>query len=99
MERLGSRVTLLMFPREDAQFRALVESLKGTTGIVADHLQQQLRSSYPHAVVRQRDPLGELDPAAETWYVYRDGSLFPRTSDQYEHAGSGPADAPAPGAG
>jgi hypothetical protein len=92
-----ARVTLLMFPKEDEQFRALVESLKGNDGVVADHLEQQLRMSYPHATVRQRDPLGELDPTAETWYVYRDGSLSTHTADHDERAWVG-ADAASGGA-
>ena len=98
MAQPHSRVTLLVFPQEDEQFRALVESLKGTDGVVADHLEQQLRMSYPHAIVRQRHPLAELDPTAETWYVYRDGSLSPHMSDHQEQAGWAPADPPAPGA-
>lgn len=96
MAQPHSRVTLLIFPREDEPFRALVESLKGTDGVVADHLERQLRVFYPDAIVRQRDPLGGLDPAAETWYVYRDGSLS-HASHRDERARLGAADAPADG--
>jgi hypothetical protein len=53
----------------------MVESL--TRGDeAAEHLEQQLRARFPRAVVRQRDSLGELNPTARTWYVYRDGTLL-----------------------
>lgn len=71
----ASRVTLLLFPRDDGRFAARVESLT----VLADsqgvrRLEERLRDYYPRAVVRQRDPLGAVDPTTETWYVYRDGS-------------------------
>ena len=70
-----SRVSLLLFPNDDARFAARVESL---TGVADSHgfrrLEHHLRYFYPDAVVRQRDALGELDPCTQTWYVYRDGS-------------------------
>ena len=34
-----------------------------------------VRSLYPHAVVRSRDPLASL--AGNAWYVYRDGRYSP----------------------
>ena len=69
------RVTLLLFPRDDGRFAARVASLT----VLADSqgvrtLEERLRDYYPRAVVRQRDPLGAVDPTTETWYVYRDGS-------------------------
>jgi hypothetical protein len=73
MAMTASLVTFLLFPRDDDQFTALVESLAGGDG-AGGQLEQRLRAVYPHAVVRRRDRLGELDPTAETWYVYRDGS-------------------------
>ena len=38
-------------------------------------LQRDVRSLYPHAVVRSRDPLASL--AGNAWYVYRDGRYSP----------------------
>ena len=71
-----SRVTFLLFPRDDDHFAEQVESIAGADGSMADfwRLEQRLRAFYPSAVVRPRDPLGELDPTIQTWYVYRDGS-------------------------
>ncbi len=69
-----SRVTFRVFPRDDEQFAAIVESLTGSDEGAGDRLEEHLRAVYPRAVVRQRDSLGELDPAAQTWYVYRDGT-------------------------
>jgi hypothetical protein len=77
MATAAFRLTFLVFPRDDAQFTALVESLAGTDGTAPDQLEGQLRVFYPQAVVHQRDRLGELDQSAESWYVYRDGSAVP----------------------
>ena len=77
MAMAASRLTLLLFPRDDDQFSALVESLAGTDGTAPDQLERQLRAFYPRAVVHRRDRLGELDQSAESWYVYRDGSAVP----------------------
>jgi hypothetical protein len=70
----ASRATFLLFPRDDDRFTAIVGSLTGAHGAAADDLEEQVRVFYPRAVVRQRDPLGELHPTFVTWYVYRDGS-------------------------
>lgn len=82
MAMIRSRVTFQLLPRDDDRFTALVESLTDGDGATADQLEQEVRRSYPHAVVRPRDPLAEIDPFCVTWYVYRDGSLSPRLREE-----------------
>jgi hypothetical protein len=72
----------LLFPRDDDRFTAVVRSLTTADAAAADQLQPRLRAFYPRAVVRRRDPLGDLDLAPETWYVYRDGSPVSRRRDE-----------------
>ena len=69
-------VALLCFPHDDAVFSALVRRTFGESGSDApSDLQRDLRSLYPRAVVRSRDPLASL--AGTAWYVYRDGRYSP----------------------
>ena len=65
---------LIVNPRSDAAFVAMVEELvaSGTEGAAA--LEQRLRETYPRAVVRERGLAGE---ATTTWYVYREGTWIP----------------------
>jgi len=65
-----------VFPRDDVEFVALVDSLALTAGS-PDVLQRQMRTMYPRVVVRARDLAGEQ---TEIWYVYRDGSWTPTNS-------------------
>jgi len=71
-------VALLCFPHDDAVFSAFVRrtfgQLAGEDVTPAD-LQGDLRSLYPRAVVRSRDPLASL--GGKAWYVYRDGRYSP----------------------
>ena len=61
------------FPHDDRAFRACAEAL--LSGGLRDprDLQEQLRRSYPKAVVRRQHPLGALGDSERLWYVYRDG--------------------------
>jgi hypothetical protein len=69
-------VALLCFPPDDAVFASFVQRAFETAAIDEPAaLQRQLRSIYPRAVVRSRDPLASLAGAA--WYVYRDGRFSP----------------------
>jgi hypothetical protein len=60
---------LIVNPRSDEAFVALVRQLQGGAATAAD-LEGELRKAYPRARVRERDLAGE--PRA-TWYVYREG--------------------------
>jgi hypothetical protein len=62
------------FPHDDPSFRACAEALL-TTSPSDDprELQQQLRRSYPKAVVRKQHRLATLMDGPAVWYVYRDG--------------------------
>ena len=71
-------VALLCFPHDDAVFSAFVRRTFGQQAGEGDEpadLQGDLRSLYPRAVVRSRDPLASLGGTA--WYVYRDGRYSP----------------------
>ena len=69
-------VALLCFPHDDVVFSALVRRTFGESASDApSDLQRDVRSLYPHAVVRSRDPLASL--AGNAWYVYRDGRYSP----------------------
>ncbi len=63
---------LIINPRSDGGFAALVHALAGDTRSPAE-LQAALRQHHPAAVVRPRALNGEH----ETWYVYRDGHWVP----------------------
>ena len=64
------RPILIVNPRSDQVFAALVEQLAEDGGEGPGDLQARLRDRYPRVVVRER---GISDEAAVTWYVYRDG--------------------------
>ena len=69
-------VALLCFPPDDAVFSAYVRRAFGSSsGEDPADLQHDLRSLYPRAVVRSREPLASL--AGKAWYVYRDGRYSP----------------------
>jgi len=69
-------VALLCFPPDDAVFSAFVRRTFGQlAGDSPADLQPELRSLYPRAVVRSREPLASL--AGTAWYVYRDGRYSP----------------------
>jgi hypothetical protein len=61
------------FPHDDRSFRACAEELLGSASDDPGELQEQLRGSYPKAVVRRQHPLAVLSDAQAVWYVYRDG--------------------------
>jgi hypothetical protein len=66
--------TLRCFPHDDLSFRACAEALLTSSGSADPReLQQELRRSYPKAVVRMQHPLAVLSAGARVWYVYRDG--------------------------
>jgi len=69
-------VALLCFPPDDAVFSAYVRrTFAALEGDLPSDLQHHLRSLYPHAVARSREPLASLSGLA--WYVYRDGRYSP----------------------
>lgn len=69
-------VALLCFPPDDAVFSAFVRRTFGElAGDAPADLQAVVRSLYPRAVVRPREPLASL--AGNAWYVYRDGRYSP----------------------
>jgi PAS domain-containing protein len=69
-------VALLCFPPDDAVFSAFVRRTFGElAGDAPADLQDVVRSLYPRAVARSRDPLASL--AGKAWYVYRDGRYSP----------------------
>jgi hypothetical protein len=59
-----------VFPRDDADFVALVDQAAIDAGSPAE-LERHLRESHPRTVVRARDLAGDN---TQVWYVYRDGS-------------------------
>ncbi len=78
---VSSTIQLLVFPRDDEALDARLADIGAEHGwerMAPADLQQRLRVFYPDAVVRERDPLGDLDARRPAWYVYRDGS--PRSS-------------------
>ena len=64
-----TRPTLVTNPADDLDFRDAAEAALQEGQSVSD-LQQALRTAYPRAVVRAREPTGERPIV---WYVYRDG--------------------------
>jgi hypothetical protein len=66
--------TLIINPRGDQDFVALVEREFRAGPTSAAAFQAQLRTEYPLASVRERGLAGE---ARATWYVYREGRWIP----------------------
>jgi hypothetical protein len=64
------RPILVLNPRGDEEFVALVERLAADDPSTPQELQDALRETYPRAVVRPRSLSGEW---RAVWYVYRDG--------------------------
>ncbi len=64
------RPTLVLNPPDDGTFRALAEGLVRDGVDQPEALQDRLRGTYPHVLVRPRELAGEQ---ALIWYVYRDG--------------------------
>ena len=70
--------SLVINPRSDEDFAQLAERLVAAGAKTPKALQDELRRTYPNALVRRRILDGERQ---ETWYVYREGSWIP-TSGQ-----------------
>ena len=68
------RPILILNPRSDAQFVALVSELMTDPLDQPSALQAALRARFPDAVVRRRELSSE---PTEVWYVYRDGRWTP----------------------
>ena len=68
------RPILILNPRSDAQFVALVSELMAAPVSEPSGLQAGLRVRFPDAVVRRRELSSE---PTEVWYVYRDGRWTP----------------------
>jgi hypothetical protein len=68
------RPILILNPRSDAQFVALVSELMADLIDQPSALQESLRARFPDAVVRRRELSSE---PTEVWYVYRDGRWTP----------------------
>ena len=68
------RPILILNPRSDAQFVALVSELMTDPLDQPSALQAALRVRFPDAVVRRRELSSE---PTEVWYVYRDGRWTP----------------------
>lgn len=68
------RPILILNPRSDAQFVALVSELMADPVGEPSALQEGLRARFPDAVVRRRELSSE---PTEVWYVYRDGRWTP----------------------
>ncbi len=66
--------TLVLNPRQDTDFVAVAEATVSEGVTSPSELQEQLRRTYPNAVVRARELNGE---AFTIWYVYRDGHWIP----------------------
>lgn len=65
------------FPSEDARFRGLVaDAFERVSPESPETLAAYLRPFHPLVVVRERNPLGQLDGRA-VWYVFRDGETVP----------------------
>jgi PAS domain S-box-containing protein len=75
---LTRSIHVITFPHEDAAFRAHVEAAQAAAGRWdGEAVERDIREAYPAAVVRRAQPLAELSPGVETWYVYRDGEIVP----------------------
>lgn len=69
-------VALLCFPPDDAVFATVARrTFETSSSDTPAALERQLRTAYPQAVVRSREPLASFGGAA--WYVYRDGRYSP----------------------
>ena len=68
------RPILILNPRSDAQFVALVSELMSDPMDQPSALEAGLRARFPDAVVRRRELSSEPN---EVWYVYRDGRWSP----------------------
>lgn len=68
------RPILILNPRSDAQFVALVSELMTDPMDQPSAFQASLRARFPDAVVRRRELSSE---PTEVWYVYRDGRWTP----------------------
>ncbi len=68
------RPILILNPRSDAQFVALVSELMTDPIDQPSALEARLRARFPDAVVRRRELSSE---PTEVWYVYRDGRWTP----------------------
>ena len=66
--------TLILNPRHDAAFAALVRDLVGDDHWTPERLQTALRVKFPHARVHRRELSGELQVVL---YVYREGRWIP----------------------
>ena len=71
------RPILIVNPRSDPVFAALVEQLARDGAEAPRDFEARLRDRYPRVVVRERSI---SDEEVVTWYVYRDGRWTP-TSD------------------
>lgn len=70
------RPLLVVNPRSDATFDALVNRLVAEGVQAPADLQRELRERYPKAIVRERTLSAE---PLTTWYVYREGSWLPNS--------------------
>jgi hypothetical protein len=69
--------SLVTNPRSDEEFVRLAERLVAAGTKTPQALQDELRRTYPKAIVRRRILDGER---LETWYVYREGTWIGPTS-------------------
>lgn len=75
--------TVHCFPNDDPSFRASAEALLTSSGTDDPRdLQEQLRRSYPNAVVRRQHRLAALTESPRIWYVYRDGHYVTPLDDE-----------------
>jgi hypothetical protein len=72
-------VRVVCLPSSDGEFARVVgEALaSGRVATIAE-LEDRVRPSYPNVRVLPSELAGELQP---TWYVYRDGGLWPTERD------------------
>ena len=71
---MSQRPILIVNPRDDVTFRALVDDeIAAGAETVAD-LQSVLRQRYPRAAVHLREI---SDESPVVWYVYREGRWIP----------------------
>jgi hypothetical protein len=68
-----SEPMLILRPPDDRAFVAASRAAVGI-GTTPSQLERALRATYPHAVVRRRELIGER---FTIWYVYRDGHWVP----------------------
>lgn len=100
MSPTPARISTLSFPHDDLVFaelvgRALRRLEDAGTDPTPDDLATQLRIAFPRAVVVAREPLADLWPRGQVWYVYRDGAvLSPRPEVVPGREGDGPREDP-----